>query len=229
MKQALQRLNQRLFPKWYEVRRAKHIDAHIQRIMDRDKVLVSFAFEIAGKRYYEIKEIFNLQYKRGLQAITVYEENRMKVDYEYLKAHCDAVNNHLTSNRVSIFELKKLNDTIRERLEYIADTDLLYKLASVVFFDENESPLGYDGAYNKQKIAFWREHAAVADFFALLPLQKLIPFLKDSVPDLKTFSETIEKLNRLKWDAVFTSLSTEQRKRYTSSRSTYATATSPSN
>jgi cell shape-determining protein MreC len=64
-----------------------------------------------------------------------------------------------------LFELMKLNNQLSERLEFIYDTDLVYKLASVVYFDEKENPEDYDWTYNQKKIDKWKKDKSINDFF----------------------------------------------------------------
>jgi hypothetical protein len=54
---------------------------------------------------------------------------------------------------------------LAQRLKLPKDTELLYKLASVVYFDKEESPEVYDFEYAKKKIAFWKESASLVIFF----------------------------------------------------------------
>jgi hypothetical protein len=138
-----------------------------------------------------------MPYERGFMALAAYEECRMGVNREYLEAHTLRVREILTAQKVDIFEVHKLNEQLKERMLFVADADLLYRLASVVFFDKNENPLIYEPEYNRGKIEFWRKHKGVADFFLQKPLKELIPFLNISETDLKASLEAAGKIRRL--------------------------------
>jgi hypothetical protein len=159
--------------------------------------IVEYAFSVAGTDYYKHNDIFNLPYERGMMALAAYEECRMGVNREYLEALTARIREVLLSPKVDIFEIHKLNEQLKERLVFVADADLLYKLASIVFFDKNENPAIYEMDYNKAKIAFWRKHKGVADFFLQKPLKGLIPFLNISEADLKASLEVAEKVRQL--------------------------------
>ncbi|MDR1594642.1 MAG: hypothetical protein LBS43_09215 [Prevotellaceae bacterium] len=159
--------------------------------------IIDYAFTVAGVDYYRHDDIFNLPFERGFMALAAYEECRMGVNREYLDAHTTKVRELLTAPKVNIFEIHKLNEQLKERMLFVADADLLYKLASVVFFDKNENPSLYEIDYNKKKIEFWKRHKGVADFFLQKPLKELIPFLSISETDLRASLEVSEKIRRL--------------------------------
>lgn len=123
--------------------------------------------------------------------MTFYTEMSMRVDAEYLDKHIEACDKIFNSNRVDIYKLKQLNDFLKERRKWIIDTDLVYKLASVVYFDANENPLEYDFEYNQKKIEFWKKNASITDFFFSKPIIELIPFLKNVEINLQEYSTVI--------------------------------------
>jgi len=162
------------------------------------KHVIEFAFEIAGVKYFRFNDVYTLPYERGLMAIAVYEETRMRCSREYLTEHCNAVSEILRDpKKVDIFRINELNEQMRERLNLAMDVDLLYKLASIVFFDKNENPVLYDAEYNAKKIVFWKKHRGVADFFFQKPIIELIPFIQNYDFDLDAYSELNAQLNEI--------------------------------
>lgn len=187
-------------------------------------VIIKPAFTIGGVEYFEMENIYNLPYKRGAQAVRVYEEVRMKCDLEYIKAHCTAINNLFQGKEITFKELskmKQLNDQLLERLNYIVDTDIIYKLAAVVFFDKSESPHVYDEAHGRKKIEQWKKHESVADFFLHEPMLRLLPFLKQREMNFQTYSKTVKEINRLNWASVFGELSESQKNNFSDSKEFY--------
>jgi hypothetical protein len=169
-----------------------------KRIFIGSKHIIEHAFTIAGVDYYQFADTFNVPYERGLMALAVYEETRMKCSKEYLEKHVKAVREVLHgSETINVFRIEQLNEQLNERLELVCDTDLLYKLASVAFFDENENPATYEPEYADKKIAFWKQHKGVADFFFQKPLIELIPFLRSADFDLNTYSQLSRELNKI--------------------------------
>jgi hypothetical protein len=185
---------------------------------NKEGLIVSHAFTIAGREYMEVDSIYNLPYQRGMAAVKVYEEMKMKCDYDYLKAHCQAIQNIFTNSAKLGFnewaQIKKLNDQLLERLDIAIDTDLVYKLAAVVYFDKTESPIEFDAEYAKKKIAFWKKHKSTEAFFLQQPLQKLIPFLRSPEINFETYSQAMETLNKIHWEEVLLLLSPQQKEHY---------------
>lgn len=168
---------------------------------------IEFAFEIEGRSFYRFKDYFNIPYERGLKTITFYEEARMKITYEYLQQHTEAVDKILKSQKIDIFKVKALNDVMKERLQWYVDIDILYKLASIVFFEKDEDPRTYDFKQNANKIQFWKQHRTVTDFFLQTPLLDLMPFLKEYETNLEIYSELTRELTKRHSDLVSSILS----------------------
>lgn len=152
------------------------------------KFVIKEAFIAGGKQYYQFEDQHNLPCFRALKTMTYYNEMKMRVDSDYLERHVKAMKTILTSNKVDIYKINTLNEYMAERLKWIVDVDIVYKLASVVYFDESESPYDYDFAYNQKKIKEWKELMSVNDFFYSAPILNLIPFLKDLDVNLDEFS-----------------------------------------
>jgi hypothetical protein len=161
------------------------------------KHIIEEAFEVKGRKFYQFTDIFQLPYERGLYALAIYEECRMRCSREYLERHIDAMRKILHSEKIDIFRVNQLNEQMSDRLNLTLDVDLLYKLASVSFFDETENPALYDQVYCQKKIDFWKENKGTADFFLQQPLTTLIPFLQNVDFNLNEYSILNQQLNRI--------------------------------
>lgn len=197
----------------------------------KEGLIIKTAFVIGGVEYLELENIFQLPAHRGLQAVKVYEELKMKCDYEYLKAHVEAVDNIKKGKEIKFKEINKifeLNDKLMERLFHISiDLDIVYKLAAVAFFDHTESPVKYDPVYALKKIEHWKKHSTVQDFFLQEPLTRLVPSLKLPSVNFQTYLQAIRAVNAVDWETVWGVLSESQRKTYSDSKSFYVTETLP--
>ena len=131
----------------------------------------------------------------------------MKMTYEYLQQHVESVNKVLKSQKIDVYKLHNLNAIMEERLKWFVDVDILYKLASIVFFEKGEDPRTYDFKYNAEKIEFWKQHKSVTDFFLQTPLLELMPFLKELEMNLETYSAITRELNKRHSDLVSSILS----------------------
>lgn len=167
-----------------------------------------FVFELDGKSYWQVSGgMLNMPYRRGLAASDIYEEVEMRITKEYIQAHVKAVGEMLNdAKKFSIVKLVEFHKEIEQRLDWIVSPETIYKLASVLYFDETESPYEYNYKYNMEKIALWKKHN-VADFFLLKPIKKLIPHLELSEQDLVMHIETTMKLERMQAESLLQVLS----------------------
>lgn len=169
----------------------------IKSIFPNQKHIIEESFEVGGVKYYQFSDIFQIPYERGLMALAIYEEVRMRCTREYLQKHVDACRTLLHDSKIDIYKLNLINEQLGDRLNLAFDAEHLYKLASVVFFDDKENPALYEADYCNKKIEFWKKHKDVTAFFLQKPLLELIPFLKDADIDLQAYSEIVEKTNKL--------------------------------
>jgi hypothetical protein len=156
------------------------------------------AFVDRGVQYYEIKDLFNTFSNRGLMALQVYEEwdMRLKKDdlLEFILSFEKVLN---TPKELNVMNLVKIVTMLKERVQFpIATADIYYKMASVRYFDENESPYAYDPEYNKKKIERWQEASSdVDDFFIMQRQADMLPLPKLSKEDLPGYLATVKKLS----------------------------------
>jgi hypothetical protein len=170
---------------------------NIKKLFPEQKHIIKFAFEVAGRAYYCFDDVFAQPYERGLMAIVVYEEAKAKISRDYLQKHVEAISNILQAKQIDIYKIHQLNEQMKDRLNLSCDVDLLYKLASVIYFDKNENPCLYEADYCAKKVAYWRQHKGVADFFLQKPVAELIPFLRSSDTDLEAYSALSRELNEV--------------------------------
>ena len=179
-------------------------------VFPKEKHIIEWAFNVGGKDYYQFADVFSLPYERGLMAVAVYNEIDMRCSREYLMKHTETITDLLKQQEIDIYKINALNEQMKQRLQLVTDVDLLYKIASVVFFDKNENPALYEQDYCQKKIAHWKEHRGVADFFLQKPLMELIPFLQNVEVDLDTFSVLMDELNALHLERFHTFISKKQ-------------------
>ena len=177
------------------------------------KYVIIEAFTMGGRTFYMFDDVFNIPYERGLKSLMYYEEFRMRMKKEYLKMHCDAMDKVLSDpTKIDISNIVKLNTQMKERLNLILEPDMLFKLASVVFFDKNEEPNSYDFNYATKKIEFWKKNiTSYQSFFLETPLVTLIPFLKSSETNIDTYSEIVSKINAIHYGYLSDLLSTNKK------------------
>lgn len=156
------------------------------------------AFSIGGKKYYMYSDTANTPAGRSMQALVIYEEFNQRCTREYLLDHVRAYEVLFSDpKKINIQALVIINQNLKERLNLALFPDHIYKLASVIFFDETESPYTYDYTYNDKKIEEWKRHGGTLDFFMQTPLKDLIPSLKLPGTHVEVFSQVAQKIDAL--------------------------------
>ena len=140
------------------IKRLYHnIKAYFER-KPESKEPIEKVFSINGTGYYQFKDISKMKCQRALTVNDFYNELTMGATRDFLLLHCEAVDKILTNNtKIDLGSLFKLNQQLQERLEMIYETDIIYKIASVVFFTKDENPLDYDDLLGREKIALFKE------------------------------------------------------------------------
>lgn len=155
------------------------------------------AFKLDGVTYYMFEDQFKVPAGRGLCALTIYEEFNMRTTREYLEAHVRATELLINSNPIKLTTIAQINQNLKERLQLALFPDHIYKLASVIFFDQTESPYNYDYAYNAKKIEKWKAAGGTLDFFLKTPLKDLIPSIKLPEQNVDHYFQTAEAVDQL--------------------------------
>jgi len=192
-----------------ELQIKKNISA--KKFFPNSKHIINYAFSIGAKHYFRYDDHLNVPYERALSCLVYYKEIEMNTDHAFLEAHVQAINNILLKPTINVFEIKKLNDQLQQRLKLPKDPELMYKLASVVFFDQDENPEVYEWGHCSKKIQYWKKSASLTDFFLQKPLQELIPYLQFAGENLQAYSRLIENVNEIQLDSLRSNLSDEQR------------------
>lgn len=162
------------------------------------KYRVVEAFVVGGKKFYMFDNAFEIPAGRMMATLAIMEELNMRVDREYLDAHTRAIEKILSDpKKISIQLIAQLNINLRERLELMPMPEAIYKLASVIFFDETESPYSYDFSYNKTKIEEWKKSGETLDFFLSRLSSELIPSLQPAKGNAKMFLQVSEKIDAI--------------------------------
>jgi hypothetical protein len=182
------------------------------KFMLQNDHIIKEAFTCGGVTYYAFDDIYNQPYERALTALDFYEEFRMRTSFDFLKLHTAAVDDILSNPKtINVGTIHSLNKQLKERLDWIVSPDLLYKLASVVYFDKNESPYVYDHKYGADKIKHWKKHSEMNAFFLQQPIIKLHPFLADCEVDFQSYSILVKKLEATHLENIITKLSPQMR------------------
>lgn len=167
-----------------------------RQFFPNQKHIILYAFSIGDRHYFRFDDPLAIPYDRGLKTLVYYRELDMNVDRDTLVAHTQAFDNVLSGQKVTlkeILDLKQLNDQLKAKLQLPKEPELMYKLASVVFFDQHENPNTYEFKYGEAKIRHWKKEASLSDFFLQMPLRQLIPYLDYAGENIEQFSQMTQK------------------------------------
>ena len=170
------------------------------------------AFTSNGITYYCFDDNLQLPHDRFFSAMQFYEELKMKCSRDYLLAHVQAVDDAINNKNIQLTKIIQANNNLRERLEFIFEPDIAYKLASVVFFDHTENPYEYDFKYGLEKIERWKKEK-VSDFFLQMPIRKLIGLGGLSEADLEHYTQVGRQMTKAHISALSSTLSEESKKK----------------
>ena len=162
---------------------------------------IVMAFNDGTEDLFKFTDDFNIPSERGFAALHHYEKLMRRADDKFLKTHTEAIDKiYEAPNVVKIGEAKRLNNDLKERLNMFFPPNLIWDLASVLFFDKSENPYSYDQVYAEKKIERWKKHKVIYDFFLLQPLQSFIPQSGLSKADLHNILKVANQIDQKHWE-----------------------------
>jgi hypothetical protein len=147
---------------------------------------VQLAFVHDGVEYFRFVNEQNIPSERAFAAIDIYEELNQRVTREYLEALFDSITAAL--NKGDLSKSAILVHFAKQRLNHITNVEILYKLASVLYFDKNENCYAYDREYNEKKINKWKKSADISGFFLRTPIGDYLPSFDGSQMNIQIYT-----------------------------------------
>lgn len=157
------------------------------------------AFESGGVQYYMFADPFNIPAERALQSITFYREMEMGVTRDELLKWVNKVDEILNPPQgkpIKIGEIALITTVLKQKLDFLAETDLFWRIGSVVFFDKSENPGRFDYKYAGDKVARWKQDMTIDVFFSLSRMYKWIPSLNTSRENILTYLKQVEEITK---------------------------------
>ena len=149
------------------------------------------------KTYYQFRDAMKTFAVRGMMALQVYEEWQNRMTNERLKVLFAAIKDECNQNPVKLANIIDLVTKGQERIEWVMPTtELIQRMACVIYFDNTESPYEYDASYQIQKLALWRKYE-VSDFFIGCSLSDLVPFPTISESDFESYQRVLNQLEEI--------------------------------
>ena len=144
-----------------------------------------------GIQYYRFAKEITMPYGRYQMVQTYFLEYELRLDHKLFKQYIETVKGFLNTGK-----LDKVMETILKmeaRASLAFTPDQAYNLASIVYFDDTENLYKYDLAYNKKKIAHWKEDGDLGFFFTS-PLDELLGLKNFSQEDLANYIRQMEPI-----------------------------------
>lgn len=132
--------------------------------------MTEFAFVADGVKYFCFTLDSEVRYRRYVVLQAFLQEYHLRVDLDTLKGNITKLKGWLNppvTKEGGVLQLGKaleLLEIMEQRANIAFEPDTVYRLASVLYFDESEILSGYDKVYNEAKIARWKK-AETVDFF----------------------------------------------------------------
>lgn len=190
-------------------RRKSHVSAPVQQVAEEataqeaDRILyrgiapkdrwdqIEYAFTSGGVNYFKFVAEVNVPFQRAIAAKDIFTEELWQISPDFLRGWNNGLINLLMDKKKKddkkLYEIGVLASRLKEQMDMSMSLVRQLKLATVVYFDEQENPLDYQYPYNKQKLNHWMKHNDVQGFFfesAGLCLSALFDRVQHEFPDL---------------------------------------------
>lgn len=148
--------------------------------------VTEFCFEAKNGRNFKFVDEKNIPAFRAMAAMDIYTMVEEKVDTNYHKLAYKSIFD--AANKGNLIKVGQVAENALQRMNHITNIDLLYRLASVLYFDEHENPYEYNIEYAEKKIALWREED-LGSFFCRTPLKEYLPSFAGYTMSLETYTD----------------------------------------
>ena len=167
---------------------------------------INYSFTIGETDYYCFDDINSVPCLRGFQALSYYNELSMGCTREYLLTHNQALKDIVNTQPINLTKLVTLVLQMDERLNFLLEPEIAYKLCSVVFFDDTENPNNYEYKHGAKKAQIFKD-CPLNDFFLSVPIVKLIPYINSLGNDLQEYCQAVMRVNQKHLENISTMLS----------------------
>lgn len=150
--------------------------------------IIQRVFDSGGTTYYQMKDSFNTFCFRAMSALDIYDNWGLRKTREQDKADWKKVLDTCNNQPIVLTDIIRLAINNIENSELaLPPVEIIWNMAAVMYFDENESPYKYDEQYGKEKIARWKKDKKVDFFLSKQLIGSLIPLPDFSNIDLENY------------------------------------------
>ena len=198
-----------------EIEFLKDIDP--KKYFPESKYIIEYSFSLGDRHYFKFHDSFNIPSARALTTIVFYSELDLNFDRSFAEAATDAAIGCLKPKvdengdlSIDVENATKVLRMMKQRLAMPKETELMYNLAAVVFFDQYENPNNYEYGYGQEKKQYWKQHCGLDVFFSALPIVQLMPYLEHARENLIAFDRMVKEQNQFDLTLLREKLSSEQ-------------------
>lgn len=153
------------------------------RVNPEHEIVLAFTHE--GEEYFMFVNEQNMPAERAFSAMDIYEELDQRITRDYLEKMFEGMVSAL--NKGDLEKAFKLVHFAQQRLKHITNIEILYKLASVLYFTKEENCYKYDREYNEKKIEKWKK-SDIDAFFLKMPISDYLPSFDGSTMNTKLYT-----------------------------------------
>lgn len=156
---------------------------------------IEYSFTCKGVKYYQFKKDSQIRYGRYMVLQNFLQEVNFRMSTDTLKTYITKLTDQLNGTKgvINVGNALELLGHMKHLTELAFEPDTVYRMASVLFFDENENLIAWDKAHNEKKINAWKSEATL-DFFYKRPFIELTGLRDISETDLQNYLDKVSKL-----------------------------------
>jgi len=161
--------------------------------------MTEFAFEAEGIKYYSFKQDTEGRYGRYVVLQAFLQEYYLRVDLNTLRGDIKKLQGWLNptvkdgKGQLELGKSLELLSIMEQRAQIAFEPDTVYRLASCLYFDDQEILSGYDKKYNEAKIEAWKK-SNTTDFFFHKLFQDVTGLIVTSRDALTSYLEKAPEL-----------------------------------
>lgn len=157
-------------------------------------------FIVRGKQYYNFKSDSMVRTGRYMFVQNFLQEANYRMTVDRLKAYIARIRSEIDGSKqgkegptINIGNAIVFLDQMKNLTELAFEPETVYRLASVIYFDDTEDVTRWDKEHNDKKIAAWKEDGTL-DFFYGRPFIELTGLKGISETDLRDCFDKFQKL-----------------------------------
>lgn len=146
------------------------------------------AFEAGGKKFYRFIDQYAMPTGRYKYVYAALREVDLRMDLDTMKAYISELKKNLNGEKkqIDLGGVWRIILNMETRLSLAFEPDGIKKLASIVYFTDDEILTTWDKIEGKNKVEFWDKHNCL-DFFLTRPIGELTKLSDSSITSLETY------------------------------------------